>query len=161
MLALAACAPSPNADAEDYAVWSAAIRTVVAPGKGPISVYAHTGTLDDLRVGPSDLSRWMEREDYERRNRVPVAIDPARLSVANVRVVPDDRASLARQRANAFSHEPRIALSRPGYGLARREAVVTITSSCGDLCGGGETMVLVRGGDGRWRKEATISLIEF
>lgn len=160
MLALAACAPKASKDADDYAVWSAAIRALGTPAKKPVIVDAHTSS-DELRENPIQLSWWMQR-DYNQRNRIRAVIDPARLSVPGVRVLPDDSASVAaRHGAGVMVHDPWISLTRPGFSLTRREAVVTITSSCRGLCGGGETMVLVRGDDGRWRKEATISTIVF
>lgn len=168
---LAACAgeqPSATPDvpgADEYAVWSAAVDAQF--GALPRRLVLHEETFDFVTAdypGPqrlrqlSGVPRALAR-DYLARNAHPARVAAGRLHPSSVGILPDPGG--APDTVPAPGSDGRLTLSRVGFDRGGRRALVTVTFTCGSLCGEGAMLVMERDVHGRWRETASVMGINF
>lgn len=158
LLAIAATArPLRAQDADDYAVWSAAIdaqldrggglvRTVLAPGRTEEQDAERRATMRKILLGSVGDQPLVDH--YLERNRTGTDIDARRLVTSRVRIV---------TRGSSERAVGQIELSLPGYDAARTHALVEVGTRCGGMCGDGVVLLMERGTDGRWREVRIVS----
>jgi hypothetical protein len=162
LLIASACGGAPHdlggAEAEEYAVWSAAIdaefgdthpRFVVAPETDHFPVFR------DLEADPR-LSRELV-EHYRARNDRRVRVLSERLRPRDVGVLPQLPQPMGS--VMEWMSDGTLLLSRVGFDRGRTRALVTVMFTCGGMCGRGAMLVLERDATSRWRQTAMVSWI--
>jgi hypothetical protein len=162
---LAACAreapkpPPGGPGADEYAVWSAAVDAQFGDDH-PRFVVAETtvapemeieGGVERLRAEsgvPPELL-----EDYVTRNGHPARVHAGRLHARRVRVLPAFGGPAGWIASMASDGE--LTVSRAGFDRGGTRALVTVSYTCGGMCGRQAMLMLERGRDGRWRHTRT------
>jgi hypothetical protein len=178
---LGACVPAaarPTAgagrEAEEYAVWGAALDALAGGSRGvPVIVGARAAAL---RL---NVHERREMEAYggavgvrpalaaalAAGDTAPAAVDPVALGRhTRVRVArtPGEVRRLEEEMRRARRIvAARVTLSRVVFDPEHTQAVVHATWACGAMCGHGELMVLERDTRGRWRRKTGLGMVVF
>ena len=158
---LAACAgarrsvtaEAPNA--EEYAVWSAALDAQYGstiPRYRVIEATSGWGDAEWLRTRPGLPGTLLE--DYIARNARRARMQVRRLHPHSVRLHPRPPAA-----AVEGMKPPWITLSRVGFDRGGTRAMVSVMSDC--FCKGGALMILEREGSGPWKMTSAPSVMYF
>lgn len=175
VLVLAACAgpapvaPAPvaQADADELAIYSVVIDSVLADPAAPFIVIADSTAAVHMDTAQAGLfARQLDPAfpqaaiaDFGARNDHGAPFPAEVRSTATVRIfhpsalftesgmLREQYAEFQRRYAPATSYHT---LSRPGFDAGRTRAVIVTGSHCGALCGHGEIVLLERAGSG-WR----------
>jgi hypothetical protein len=176
LLALLGCAPAraprPDAGADAYAVWGAAMDTLFLGqmyGSRPLVVdsVAAFAPVDSAAFThlarapwPADVAALL---GAARQPGPVVPVEAERLARSTrLRLVarPRDRSAAppAERAWDRGGSAFRLSLSRVVFDETGERALVRVFVSCGGLCGNGGLLLMRRGADGRWRLERTISI---
>ncbi|MBU0496126.1 MAG: hypothetical protein KKA73_13700 [Chloroflexi bacterium] len=157
--------PSPNIEAEEYAVYSALIRqnpigydlgsyfAIRENTTADLDIFERT--LENVHKLPSSLV-----DSYQSRNAASYTLDPTNLDIEQDYVLmpqEDFDQIFLQRRASWTDFEARypgasgfILFSRVGFNADGDEALVDMGYRCGDLCGAGGLYLLVKE-DGNWK----------
>jgi hypothetical protein len=176
VLPVSAVATEPSPD--EYAVFAALLSGWDDEGRSAFVVQrettdaAHSRDFDEKTVSflrkkfgdqspPISLGDDLV-ESFRRIRNASVQLDPESLSVPNATIVASaDLDAIFREKGWAAFRDRfggawgLIRLSRVGFSLDGTQALMSMSGSCGPLCGSGD-YVLLRKIDGRWRVAARV-----
>jgi len=161
--------PSPNIEAEEYAVYSALIRENPIGYDLGSSFVVRENTMADLDM----FERTLENVDklpsslvdsYRSRNAASYTLDPSLDIEQDYVLMPQEVFDeiLGRRGSRWTDFEAKypgasgfILFSRVGFNAEGDEALVDMGYRCGDLCGAGGLYLLVKE-DGTWKVQETL-----
>jgi hypothetical protein len=161
--------PSPNIEAEEYAVYSALIRqnpigydlgsSFVVRENTRADLDMFERTLENVHKLPTSLV-----DSYRSRNAVPYTLGPNLDIEQDYVLMPQEVFDqiLGRKGARWTDFEAKypgasgfILFSRVGFNADGDQAVADMGYRCGDLCGAGGLYLLVKE-DGNWKVQETL-----